>query len=168
MQGADDVINEQELMQSIDNFLSENKEAMLADLKTLIGQPSVRGEAASAPLRHRRERRAEKRWPLPAAWALRRKTARATSAGPTCPAKQKANCHHHPSGCGARGQRMDFDPFEMIVEDGCVIGRGTLDDKGPAVLTLYIAKFFQRARRAASLHPAPAVRVRMKRPAWRT
>ena len=46
MQGADDVINEQELMQSIDNFLSENKEAMLADLKTLIGQPSVRGEAA--------------------------------------------------------------------------------------------------------------------------
>ena len=40
------MINEQELMQSIDNFLSENKEAMLADLKTLIGQPSVRGEAA--------------------------------------------------------------------------------------------------------------------------
>ena len=35
------MINEQELMQSIDNFLSENKEAMLADLKTLIGQPSV-------------------------------------------------------------------------------------------------------------------------------
>ena len=40
------MINEQELMQSIDNFLSENKEAMLADMKTLIGQPSVRGEAA--------------------------------------------------------------------------------------------------------------------------
>ena len=31
----------------------------------------------------------------------------------------------------------------MIVKDGCVIGRGTLDDKGPAVLTLYIAKFFK-------------------------
>ena len=38
--------NEKELMQSIDTFLSENKDAMLADLKTLIDQPSVRGEAA--------------------------------------------------------------------------------------------------------------------------
>ena len=41
------------------------------------------------------------------------------------------------------GNGWTSDPFEMIVKDGCVIGRGTLDDKGPAVLTLYIAKFFK-------------------------
>ena len=81
------MINEQELMQSIDNFLSENKEAMLADLKTLIGQPSVRGEAApGAPYGTDVNAALEKALAI----ARRRKTARATSAGPTCPAKAKS------------------------------------------------------------------------------
>ena len=52
------MINEKELLQSIDTFLSENKDAILADLKTLIDQPSV-GRARRA-LRHRRERGAGK------------------------------------------------------------------------------------------------------------
>lgn len=69
---------------------------------------------------------------------------RAISAGPTLPGKSKkqiatiAHLDVVPAGNG-----WASNPFEMVVKDGCVIGRGTLDDKGPAVLTLYIAKFFK-------------------------
>lgn len=34
------------------------------------------------------------------------------------------------------------DPFEMREHDGFLFGRGVLDDKGPAVLTAYMARFF--------------------------
>ncbi len=42
-----------------------------------------------------------------------------------------------PAGSGWR-----YDPFSMVVEDGCIVGRGVVDDKGPAVVALYAAKFF--------------------------
>ena len=41
------------------------------------------------------------------------------------------------------GNGWDSDPFSMVEREGFVIGRGTADDKGPAVLTLYAAKFFK-------------------------
>ena len=31
----------------------------------------------------------------------------------------------------------------MTLRDGFAVGRGTADDKGPAVITLYAAKFFK-------------------------
>ncbi len=49
-----------------------------------------------------------------------------------------AHCDVVPAGNG-----WDSDPFEMIERDGYVIGRGTMDDKGPLVLTLYLAKFLK-------------------------
>ncbi|MFQ9900811.1 MAG: M20/M25/M40 family metallo-hydrolase [Ruthenibacterium sp.] len=119
-------------------------------------QPSVRG-GPPRPYGTDVNAALEKRWPLPAAWALRRKTARATSAGPTCPAKAKQIATITHLDVVPAGNGWTSDPFEMIVKDGCVIGRGTLDDKGPAVLTLYIAKFFKSAA-SSFLHPAPAVR----------
>ena len=38
------------------------------------------------------------------------------------------------------GNGWDSNPFDLVERDGYVIGRGTADDKGPAVLTLYAAK----------------------------
>ena len=107
------MINEQELMQSIDNFLSENKEAMLADLKTLIGQPSVRGEAApGAPYGTDVNAALEKALAIARRMGLENGKLRGQHRlGRPARQKQKANCHHHPSGCGARGQRMDFRPL---------------------------------------------------------
>lgn len=43
------------------------------------------------------------------------------------------------------GTGWSTDPFQMVQRDGYLIGRGTLDDKGPLVLTLYMAKFFADA-----------------------
>ncbi len=139
------MINEQELMQSIDNFLSENKEAMLADLKTLIGQPSVRGEAApGAPYGTDVNAALEKALAIARRMGLETENCAGNIGWADLPGKSKkqiATITHLdvvPAGNG-----WTSDPFEMIVKDGCVIGRGTLDDKGPAVLTLYIAKFFK-------------------------
>lgn len=36
------------------------------------------------------------------------------------------------------------DPFTMVRKDGFLLGRGVIDDKGPAVLTMYMAHYFAR------------------------
>lgn len=36
------------------------------------------------------------------------------------------------------------DPFTMVRKEGFLLGRGVIDDKGPAVLTLYLAHYFAR------------------------
>jgi len=38
------------------------------------------------------------------------------------------------------GDGWDFDPYGGIIDDGKIYGRGTLDDKGPAIATLYAMK----------------------------
>ncbi len=38
------------------------------------------------------------------------------------------------------GEGWDFDPFTPVVENGKIYGRGTNDDKGPAVAVLYAMK----------------------------
>ena len=35
------------------------------------------------------------------------------------------------------GDGWDFDPFAGVINDGKLYGRGTLDDKGPAIMSLY-------------------------------
>ena len=38
------------------------------------------------------------------------------------------------------GEGWDSDPFKAEVRDGCLYGRGTDDDKGPAIMALYAMK----------------------------
>ncbi|WP_051353730.1 Sapep family Mn(2+)-dependent dipeptidase [Atopobium fossor] len=40
------------------------------------------------------------------------------------------------------GPGWDTDPFVMQRREGYLVGRGVLDDKGPAILTLWVAHFF--------------------------
>jgi succinyl-diaminopimelate desuccinylase len=40
------------------------------------------------------------------------------------------------------GTGWDTDPFELVVRDGYLLGRGVLDDKGPLVLTFWAAHYF--------------------------
>lgn len=40
------------------------------------------------------------------------------------------------------GPGWHTDPYKMVVRDGWLLGRGVIDDKGPAVLTLHMARFF--------------------------
>ena len=133
------------ILSRLDAFVEENREAIVRDMKAVIDIDSVRGEPDTGA-------------PYGAGVRKALDTAKAIAAGmglavdecdgfmgwaeiPGDSDKQLATIAHLdvvPAGNG-----WTSDPFEMIVKDGCVIGRGTLDDKGPAVLTLYIAKFFK-------------------------
>ncbi|MEG0340281.1 MAG: Sapep family Mn(2+)-dependent dipeptidase, partial [Oscillospiraceae bacterium] len=42
-----------------------------------------------------------------------------------------------------QGNGWTQNPFDMQIKDGYLIGRGVIDDKGPAIVTLYAAKFFK-------------------------
>ena len=83
--------NEKELLQSIDTFLSENKDAILADLKTLIDQPSVRGEAApGAPYGTDVNAALEKALAIARRMGLETVNCEGHIGWPTCPAKAKS------------------------------------------------------------------------------
>lgn len=42
------------------------------------------------------------------------------------------------------GLGWTFPPFDVSRKEGCLVGRGVLDDKGPCVLSLYAAHYFAR------------------------
>ncbi|WP_298579232.1 Sapep family Mn(2+)-dependent dipeptidase [uncultured Olegusella sp.] len=42
------------------------------------------------------------------------------------------------------GLGWTFPPFDVSRKEGCLVGRGVLDDKGPCVLSLYAAHYFVR------------------------
>ena len=51
------------------------------------------------------------------------------------------------------GDGWSFDPLALTVHDGFLVGRGTQDDKGPLVLSLYAAGFFARKVAAGATFP---------------
>jgi len=53
------------------------------------------------------------------------------------------------------GNDWDHDPYGADVEDGCVFGRGTLDDKGPTIAAFYAMK----ALRDCGYEPEKTIRM---------
>lgn len=137
-------MEETQLLQKIDTFITANQENILRDLAALVRVPSVEGAPEpGAPF-----------GPGPKA-ALETALAIADGMGlatHNCEGymgyaevrgaseKQIATITHLdvvPEGNGWTGK-----PFELARREGYLLGRGVADDKGPAVLTLYAAKFF--------------------------
>lgn len=48
------------------------------------------------------------------------------------------------------GEGWETDPFKLERRDGYLLGRGVVDDKGPAVLSLYAAHYFAERTKAGS------------------
>ena len=133
------------ILSRLDAFVEENREAIVRDMKAVIDIDSVRGEPDTGA-------------PYGAGVRKALDTAKAIAAGmglavdecdgfmgwaeiPGDSEKQLATIAHLdvvPAGNG-----WDSDPFGMVEKDGWLIGRGTSDDKGPLILTLYMAKFFK-------------------------
>ena len=136
----------QELNQKIDAFIEANRAQLLDDIAALVAVNSVESAPAEgAPFG------AGARKALDTTLAIAERMGLAVH---NCegyigyaelpgadPDKYLATiCHVDvvPAGEGWAGS-----PFEMRRQDGWIIGRGVMDDKGPMVVTLYALKFLQ-------------------------
>ena len=57
------------------------------------------------------------------------------------------------------GPGWHTDPFEITRREGGLLGRGTIDNKGPAVLALHAARFVAERAEAAGARPRHTLRV---------
>ncbi|MEG1445839.1 MAG: Sapep family Mn(2+)-dependent dipeptidase [Ruthenibacterium sp.] len=138
---------ETNLSKRIDAFIEANKSAILRDIKTLVDINSV--EAAALP---------EKPFGAGVDEALCAALSMAKEMG--LDAQNLDGYFGYADLVGAsetqiatithldvvpQGNGWTQDPFCMQRRDGYLIGRGVADDKGPAVLTLYAAKFLKES-----------------------
>ncbi len=124
-----------------DLWLEEHCDDMLRDLSRLIAIPSRRGDAAEGapfgpgPVAALRE-----------AVSICKELGFITNVYGDCIATAEIN--EKKSGLDiishldvvGTGEGWESDPYTMVIKDGCVYGRGTADDKGPAIVSLYAMK----------------------------
>lgn len=137
--------NEKRLLRQIDAFVKRSHEGILRDMKTLVDIKSVQGEPTpGAPFGTGPKRALEAALEIASGMGLFTRNCEGYAGYADLPGKsekQIALITHLdvvPEGSGWTG-----DPFCMTLRDGFAVGRGTADDKGPAVITLYAAKFFK-------------------------
>jgi len=127
-----------ELLQQLDRWVDDHKAEMIADITELVAIPSKRGPAAeNAPYG------AECARAVDAAMAMCEKYGFAVT---------NYDYRVCTADMGDRPARLDIlahldvvdegtgwltDPYTVVEKDGCLFGRGTSDDKGPAVTALY-------------------------------
>ena len=133
------------LEEKIDRWLGERQKEFLEDLKDLVAIPSVSGQA-------------EGRYPFgePCAKVLEAALDKAKQYGfiPENYEYYCGGCRMKGSGFGEiglfshldvvpLGEGWEYPPLECTVKDGFLIGRGTGDNKGPAVAALYAMRFLK-------------------------
>lgn len=138
-------MTEQELLKRADEFIEQNIEAMIKDIKEIVDIPSVTAPPAEG---------------APYGMELKRALLKALEIGERL-GFETVNCQNHMGYALLRGQREEYigtiahldvvpagngwhtDPYDMVVKDGYLMGRGVIDNKGPLILTFYMAKFFK-------------------------
>lgn len=129
----------------IKQYVQDNRANILADLKTLVDIPSVRGEAMeNAPFGKEVARVLDTALNMAQNMGLETNNCEGYMGYAHLKGKRKeqlaiiAHLDVVPQGNG-----WTADPFDMQIRDNWVIGRGVADDKGPAVIALYAAKYFK-------------------------
>ncbi len=133
----------EELCRAADAFIAQQEEHIIRDMAALVAVNSVEGEAApGAPFGPGPKAALNAALAMAARMGFETKEAEGRVGWAILPGQTDsaiATVTHVdivPAGDG-----WDADPFALRVQDGWLIGRGVLDDKGPAVLCLYAAKF---------------------------
>ena len=139
------MMDHSELNARIDRFIQENQDMLFEDLSTLIEVNSVRTEPTQdAPFGLGVRRAMDTALGIAKRMGLQTQDCDGYLVYADVPGaceKQIAAITHLdvvPAGNG-----WHCDPFALTQREGYVLGRGVADDKGPAVVTLYLAKFFQ-------------------------
>ncbi len=134
-----------QLQQRAKKFVEENFPQLLADLREIIAIPSVSGTPApDAPFGVEVKRCFDAVLALGESFGLKSHNCDNRIGYLEVEGESEeyiatiAHCDVVPAGNG-----WDNDPFNMIEKDGYLIGRGVMDDKGPLLLTLYLAKFLK-------------------------
>lgn len=127
-----------EFLKKLDTWVDAHREEMISDITELVAIPSKRGEAAeNAPYGVECARS------IDAAMAMCEKYGFATKNydyhACTADMNDKAPCLDILAHLDvvAEGSGWDTDPYTVVEKDGWLYGRGTADDKGPAVVALY-------------------------------
>lgn len=138
-------MDEKLLLQQIDAFIEANKDAIVRDIKTLVDIDSVETAAVpGAPFGPGVKLALDTALEMARGMGLATHNCEGYMGYAEVPGKSErqiatiAHLDVVPAGNG-----WDSDPFQMVEKEGFLLGRGVADDKGPAVLTLYIGKFFQ-------------------------
>ncbi len=138
------VFDENILLEQIDTFIVENSKNIINDIKTLVDIPSVNGEATDAAPFGKEIKTA-----LDTALKMADDIGLTTTnvdgyfgfADLIGESETQIAAITHLDVVPA-GNGWQQDAFNMVEKDGYLIGRGVVDNKGPGILTLYIAKFF--------------------------
>ena len=146
--------NDPALLQDIDRFVRENEENLVRDIARLVSIPSVAGpEEPGAPFGREAKRALECGLQIAAELGLRTfncadRIGYAVIGSDPVPEEVPgegylATITHLdvvPAGDG-----WTADPFTLREQEGYLLGRGVMDDKGPSVLCLYALKYLQDA-----------------------
>ena len=138
-------MTEQELLKKADSFIEENIEGIIKDIKAIVDIPSVKGPAEEG---------------APFGKEVRRALDEALKIGKRM-GFETVNCEDYLGYAQLNGKSEKYigtiahldvvpagngwntDPYDMVVKDGYLMGRGVIDNKGPLILTFYLGKFFQ-------------------------
>lgn len=126
----------------IGKYIFSNKEGILNDLAELVAVPSVLGEPEDGAPFGREPRQA---------LDVMRKLCDSSGFKTTVYGDAVLCADYLPEGCGGielgilahldvvpvEHDNWDTDPFRLTEKDGVLYGRGTIDDKGPAVASLW-------------------------------
>ena len=137
---------DQELNRKIDAFIEANKEQMLQDIAALVAINSVESQPAEgAPFGAGPRAALDKTLELADRMGLETCNCEGYIGYAALPGADPDQylatiCHVD---VVPAGEGWSASPFEMRRQEGWILGRGVLDDKGPMVATLYTLKFLK-------------------------
>ena len=138
-------ITNAELNQKTTDFIAANRESFVEDLAKLIAFRSVQGPAApGAPFGEGVRAALDAAQALAAGMGFATHNCEGYLVYADLPGQEEghiATITH--LDVVPEGEGWHSDPYTLVEKDGWLLARGTADDKGPAVLTLYLAKFFR-------------------------
>ena len=128
---------------TIHEFIEENRAAMVSDIIDLVNIPTVYSEDADSGQPFGKEVDRGLKWILDRAEVMGMETkdfdgyAGEITAGDG-PFMIGVLAHED---VVPAGEGWETDPFDAVVKDGAIYGRGTGDDKGPLISSLYAMKY---------------------------
>lgn len=134
-----------ELSQKIDQFIEENKENILWDITRLVAVPSVEEEAQpEAPFGPGPRKALDMALTIARELGLETVDLEHKIGYALVPGEREEYlatiCHVD---VVPVGEGWDADPWTLREKDGYLLGRGVMDDKGPAVISLYALKYLK-------------------------